>query len=164
MDPSGALWQPWADFLAYAALSALPWCGADLVVAAGGELQQVLAAAEVYMGQRPQQVGYQTSPVSHRCTSFLCWLARRCSSPDPLRCALQEDPLLRPYYGAGSAADAADAGDSGGASFLPLLLHMLQVGGRGNTAQQCKGPGSSSVCAACDAYSAARACRSRFWE
>jgi hypothetical protein len=55
----------------------------------------------------------------------------------------QEDPLLRPYYGAGSVADAADAGDSGGASFLPKLLKMLQVSGAVHTTLHCMGLSSS---------------------
>lgn len=51
-DPSGGTWQPWTDHLAYCALGALPWAGADLATSAPGDLGVLMDAIEKYMGAR----------------------------------------------------------------------------------------------------------------
>ena len=50
------MWQPYADYLVYSVLIALPWGGADLAEGAPAELDKLLESAEKYMELRPQQL------------------------------------------------------------------------------------------------------------
>ena len=50
------MWQPYADYLVYSVLIALPWGGADLAEGAPAELEKLLETAEKYMELRPQQL------------------------------------------------------------------------------------------------------------
>lgn len=84
----GAAVQPWSDFLVYAVLAALPWCGKELAAAgevgggaegegmegegagavgegAGGcsSLDALLGKVEAYMGQRPVAVDEALRPM-----------------------------------------------------------------------------------------------------
>lgn len=98
LDPTGATWQPWTDFLVQLLLAALPWCGRDLAAAgpddlAGtGGLPALLQRIEAYMAARP----------------------------------VAEDEALRPMYGARGEDDAAARSDSGGASFLGELWGAIR--------------------------------------
>ncbi|EFJ50956.1 hypothetical protein VOLCADRAFT_88418 [Volvox carteri f. nagariensis] len=94
--------QPWSDFLVYAVLAALPWCGRDLAAAAslgdidgsgdgGTSLTGLLAIVESYMASRPVSV----------------------------------DESLRPMLGSRSEEDLAARSDSGGASFLGELWSAI---------------------------------------
>ncbi|GLC43068.1 hypothetical protein PLESTB_000866500 [Pleodorina starrii] len=95
--------QPWSDYLVYAALAALPWCGRDLAAeesvgggADGGgggglSLAGLLAMVESYMAARPVCV----------------------------------DEALRPMSGSRSEEDMAAKSDSGGASFLGELWSAI---------------------------------------
>ncbi len=59
VDDAAAAVQPWSDYLVYAVLAALPWCGRDLAAEAslGGEAELsvagLMAMVESYMGSRP---------------------------------------------------------------------------------------------------------------
>ena len=52
----GRVWQPYADYLVYSVLLALPWGGPDLAEGAPAELEKLLESAEKYMELRPQQL------------------------------------------------------------------------------------------------------------
>ena len=47
------IWQPYADYLVYIVLMALPWGGPDLAETAPAEMEKLLAEAEKYMDLRP---------------------------------------------------------------------------------------------------------------
>lgn len=53
---SSRVWQPYADYLVYSVLMALPWGGTDLAEGAPAELDKLLESAEKYMELRPQQL------------------------------------------------------------------------------------------------------------
>ncbi len=48
-DPSGHTWQPWTDWLVYAAAAVLPWAGAELAAACPDELARVCDAVTEYL-------------------------------------------------------------------------------------------------------------------
>ena len=50
------VWQPYADYLVYSVLIALPWGGPDLAEGAPAELEKLMESAERYMELRPQQL------------------------------------------------------------------------------------------------------------
>jgi nuclear cap-binding protein subunit 1 len=64
VDPSGATWQPWTDFLAYAAMAALPWCGRELAAACPDQLSELLQKIETYVTVRPVQLDKLLQPMS----------------------------------------------------------------------------------------------------
>ena len=45
----GRAWQPYADFLVYVALAALPWCGGELQQSAPQELDTLYGRVEAYL-------------------------------------------------------------------------------------------------------------------
>lgn len=47
------LWQPYADYLVYSVLVALPWGGSELMEASIADSSSFLEAAEKYMDARP---------------------------------------------------------------------------------------------------------------
>jgi nuclear cap-binding protein subunit 1 len=51
---SGRLWQPYTDYLVYAALMALPWGGAELAESAPSDLERLFGGVEAYMAARPR--------------------------------------------------------------------------------------------------------------
>lgn len=64
VDPSGASWQPWADWLVYVALAALPWCGQELAASCNDALVALLGRAQAYMEARPVAVDELLKPMS----------------------------------------------------------------------------------------------------
>eukprot|EP00887_Chlorella_sp_A99_P001913 scaffold18.g1913.t1 len=60
----GRGWQPYADALVQAALVALPFGGAELAHAVPAAVQELLAAAEAYVAQRPAQTTPSLRPFS----------------------------------------------------------------------------------------------------
>ena len=58
------VWQPYADYLVYSVLIALPWGGADLAEGAPAELEKLLSETEKYMELRPQKLNAALRPFS----------------------------------------------------------------------------------------------------
>lgn len=53
-DTDGRTWQPYTDQLVYMALMAIPFGGSELSAASGAALNELVAAADIYLEKRPR--------------------------------------------------------------------------------------------------------------